>query len=79
MPGVHGPEEQKLVKGARRLLSAYSDMEELIRIGAYRSGADPLVDEAIARRDGLESFLSQDRDELTPMAETFQRLHAALS
>ncbi|MET0546357.1 MAG: flagellar protein export ATPase FliI [Caulobacterales bacterium] len=79
MPGVHGAEEQKLVKDARRLMAAYCDMEELIRIGAYRAGADPLVDEAIARRDSFEAFLSQDRSEMTAMPETFARLQEALS
>ena len=31
---------------ARRLLSAYNDMAEMIRLGAYRRGSDPLVDRA---------------------------------
>ncbi len=32
---------------ARQVMAAYSDMEELIRLGAYRPGSSPEVDEAI--------------------------------
>ena len=39
-------------------------MEELIRIGAYRAGADAEVDRAIALNPALEAFLSQDKDEI---------------
>ncbi len=44
---------------ARQALSAYSNMEELIRIGAYRAGADPLIDRAIRLNPAVEAFLSQ--------------------
>jgi flagellum-specific ATP synthase len=78
MPGCHSQEENALVARARRLLAAYSDMEELIRIGAYKKGADPEIDEAIAKRAALEAFLGQGKDESTPIAEGFARLAAAL-
>src|SRR6201999_1405185 len=60
MPGCQLPPEREIVKTARQTLSAYSNMEELIRIGAYRAGADPLVDRAILLNPDLEAFLSQD-------------------
>jgi flagellum-specific ATP synthase len=41
MPGCQHPHERDIVKGARQVMSAYANMEELIRIGAYRAGADP--------------------------------------
>jgi len=49
-------------------------MEELIRIGAYRPGADPQVDRAIELNPALEAFLSQDKDEATSLDESFARL-----
>jgi flagellum-specific ATP synthase len=49
-------------------------MEELIRIGAYRAGADPTVDRAIQLNPHLEAFLGQDKDEATSLDESFQRL-----
>jgi len=74
MPECHAPEEQVLVREAKRALAAYSDMEELIRLGAYRRGADPGTDRAIALAEPLEEFLSQGKQERTTFAETFQRL-----
>ena len=35
----------------RRLMAAYRDKEDLIAIGAYQPGTDPIVDDAIATRD----------------------------
>ncbi|MFM1976918.1 MAG: synthase [Pseudomonadota bacterium] len=74
MPECHAPDEQVLVRDAKRALAAYSDMEELIRLGAYRRGADPNTDRAIALAEPLEEFLSQGKQERTTFAETFQRL-----
>jgi flagellum-specific ATP synthase len=37
-----------VVTKARQVLATYADMEELIRLGAYRSGASAEVDEAVA-------------------------------
>lgn len=78
MPGNQTEQEQALVRRARRLLSAYADMEELIRIGAYKAGSDPDVDEAIRVRERLDAFLGQRKDEAATLAETFSALEAAL-
>ncbi|MBP6877724.1 MAG: flagellar protein export ATPase FliI [Phenylobacterium sp.] len=74
MPGCHLPHEREIVKAARQSLSAYANMEELIRIGAYRSGADPQVDRAIALNPALEAFLGQDKDEATSLDDSFNIL-----
>ncbi len=79
MPGNQTPEERLIVKGARQALSAYANMEELIRIGAYRRGSDPEVDRAITLNPALEAFLSQDKDEATPLAVAFANLAAVLA
>src|SRR5690348_10074199 len=42
---------------ARQVMATYADMEELIRLGAYRAGSNPEVDEAIALHRPLEEFL----------------------
>mgnify|MGYP000873097707 CR=1 FL=1 len=72
--GMTGP----LIARARMLLSAYNDMEELIRIGAYKAGADPEIDEAIRLRPALEAFLSQGRNEHFSAGESFAALETAL-
>jgi flagellum-specific ATP synthase len=79
MPACQLPPEREIVKAARQALSSYSNMEELIRIGAYRMGSDPQVDRAIALNPALEEFLSQNKDEATPLLESFARLDAILN
>jgi flagellum-specific ATP synthase len=46
-------------------------MEELIRLGAYRAGSSPEVDEAISLHEPLEDFLRQGKDEATALAEGY--------
>ncbi len=79
LPGAHRPEERLTARDARQALSSFSDMEELIRIGAYRRGSDALVDRAIALNPALEAFLSQGKTESTSMDAAFARLDAALA
>jgi flagellum-specific ATP synthase len=79
MPGCQRPFEREIVAKARQTLAAYADMEELIRIGAYRVGSDALVDRAIRLNPALESFLSQDKDEATTLDDGFQRLDAIMA
>jgi len=74
MPGCQKPQEREIAAKARKSLAAYANMEELIRIGAYRLGADPDVDRAIRLNPDLESFLSQDKDEFTSLNDAFSRL-----
>ena len=61
---------------AKQVMATYADMEELIRLGAYRPGSSPEVDEAIALHKPLEAFLGQRKDESTTLAEGYQALAA---
>ncbi|RVT43336.1 FliI/YscN family ATPase [Sphingobium algorifonticola] len=44
----------------RRLWAAYEENRDLILMGAYRPGNDPVIDEAVARRQEVLDFLRQD-------------------
>ena len=79
MPECQDPREREINRRARQCLSAYSNMEELIKIGAYRQGADPIVDRAIALNPMLEDFLRQDKEDVTRLAESFDRLESVLN
>lgn len=59
---------------ARSLAATYEDMREMIRIGAYRQGASPEVDAAIAFHATLEEFLSQPREMAVDAASSGRRL-----
>ncbi len=74
MPGCNSQEENELVGRARRMLSAYDNMAEMIRLGAYRRGTDPAVDEAIHYQPALEAFLKQGKREATDLATGYAQL-----
>jgi flagellum-specific ATP synthase len=76
MPGNVPVHFRPILQKARELLSVFSDMEELIRLGAYRRGSDPKVDRAIAINPALEVFLSQQREERTSIADGYVMLEA---
>ena len=59
---------------ARATLATYADMEELIRLGAYRQGASAEVDEAIRLNPALEGFLKQAKDEATSLPDCYAQL-----
>jgi flagellum-specific ATP synthase len=76
MPGCNSPAENALVDRARALMAVHHDMAELIRLGAYRSGSDPQVDEAIHFHEPLEEFQRQGPDEHTNLADGYATLAA---
>ena len=74
MPKVLNDEQNALLRRARQVIATYEDMSELIRLGAYRKGADPEVDEAIRLYPQIEAFLTQNKDEQSTIADSFARL-----
>jgi flagellum-specific ATP synthase len=78
MPRSCDPEYWPVVQKARLTLATYSDMEELIRLGAYRAGSSAEVDEAIRLNPALEAFLSQRKEEATSIPESYALLASIL-
>jgi flagellum-specific ATP synthase len=78
MPGCVPEDFRPTLNKARELMSVFADMEELIRLGAYRKGSDPKVDRAIALNPALEAFLSQSGDERTSIADGYNLLATIL-
>jgi len=76
MPAVASPEQVTKVLRLRRLLAAYAASEDLIRVGAYQKGADPILDQAIVALPALNAFLQQKRNEPAQLQDTFTRLMA---
>ncbi len=79
MSGAATPEEGEIVARARRHASVFEDMREMIRIGAYRSGASAEVDAAIEVNRRLEEFLNQGAHETCAAKETMRTLSALLA
>jgi flagellum-specific ATP synthase len=74
MPGCNSEEENRLVAAARAHLSVYEDMAELIRLGAYKRGSDPQVDEAIRLYPAIEAFIGQQKGERADLAGGYAAL-----
>ena len=74
MPECLNNQQRLIVRRAKELISTYEDMAELIRLGAYRKGSDPKVDEAIQYYDEIENFLNQQKQEKTSIDEGFSIL-----
>jgi flagellum-specific ATP synthase len=71
---VTSPEVRAAGDEVRRLMAAYRDKEDLIAIGAYQSGTDPLTDAAIAARSPVEDFLRQRVDDPSTCEDADRRL-----
>ena len=77
-PGCLRPEERPLLARARKILSLHRDMADLVRLGAYRAGSDPAVDEAIRLAPRIEAVLAQGREERGTVEDAFHRLADAM-
>ena len=78
VPGCLHPAERELVRRGRSLLATYAEMADLVRLGAYKAGADPAVDEAVALAPRVERALHQDRVACSSLEASFAALAAAM-
>ncbi|NCC22945.1 MAG: flagellar protein export ATPase FliI [Alphaproteobacteria bacterium] len=76
MPKALSDRQNAVIRRAKQIVTTYENMAELIRLGAYRKGSDTSVDEAIQIYPQIEAFLTQNKEENTPIEEGFQRLAA---
>lgn len=79
MPDCDTKEEWDIVCKARKYISSYEDMAELIRLGAYKKGSNRDVDEAIFYYPKIEQFLSQGKQERFSLEECYATLGAILA
>jgi len=78
MPDCNTAEQNAIIDRAKQLVSTYDDMAELIRLGAYRQGSDPRVDEAIHYFPAIEEFLKQRKVEATDLEACYAQLADSL-
>ena len=79
VPGCNAAEENDLTRRARNILAVYADVADLVRLGAYRPGSDPQVDEAVQLAPRIETMLRQTRQERSTLAESFAALAQAMA
>ena len=73
MPKVTTTEQQRRARRVRELLAHYEENRDLVSVGAYRKGADALLDQAIAKIGAIEALLFHGTD-TRPVAETHRLL-----
>jgi flagellum-specific ATP synthase len=78
MPKSADPLYLPTITRARQVMATYADMEELIRLGAYRAGSSAEVDEAIKLHEPLEGFLRQGKDEVASLNDGYRQLERIL-
>lgn len=80
VPGCLTPEERPVARRARGILSLAAEMSDLVRLGAYRAGTDPAVDEALRLAPRIEAFLTQAKEEeVIGVDGAFSSLAAAMA
>ncbi len=74
MTDIVGPEHARAARVLRRHLATYEQNRDLVLMGAYRPGADPEIDAAIACHPAVMEFIRQDADAIVPMHDAVAEL-----
>jgi len=76
MHGITSEEHQHFARRLKQLYSRYQRNRDLINVGAYAAGSDPVLDEAIALLPRIEAFLQQAIQERADVSESLRQLTA---
>ena len=79
MQNLLPPDDLKLANRVRRLWSLYQQNQDLISVGAYEMGSNPEIDQAIALRERLATFLQQGTHEIVDFQTTRQGIRDLLA
>jgi flagellum-specific ATP synthase len=76
MHSITTPEHQALTRKVKQLTSRYQRNRDLISVGAYSAGSDPVLDQAILMNTRIEAFLQQGISERADLRESLGQLAA---
>ena len=79
MHSLVAPDELQRIRRFKRLYSRYQRNRDLINVGAYVAGSDPLLDQAITAYPRLEAFLQQGMHECVRYADGVRALEMLLA
>jgi len=74
MPRVTTPQQLARAATFKQMWTKLARSQDLVSMGAYAAGSDPMLDRALAKRDAINAFLRQGMTESTPWSETNTRL-----
>lgn len=78
MADIAAPDHLTLAREFRALIATYEANRDLVLMGAYRTGADPQLDRAIAIHGQLVEFLCQPARSSVPLSESVKALAGLL-
>ncbi|WP_209580675.1 flagellar protein export ATPase FliI [Herbaspirillum huttiense] len=76
MHSITDADHQRRSRHLKQLYSRFQRNRDLISVGAYAAGSDPVLDEAIALLPRMESFLQQGIHEQADVSESLRQLTA---
>lgn len=76
MNDIVAPDHARLARRFRALVASYEANRDLVLMGAYRAGADPDLDTAIAMHPALVAFMAQEAQSVIPLDQSIAALHA---
>ncbi len=79
MPKLVDADHMRLASTFKELASRYAHQRDLISVGAYAAGSDPLTDRAIKLRNDMNQFLVQPISERADLNESRARLGKLLA
>ena len=74
MSSIVTPEHQKAAGKIRHRMSVYQENQDLLSIGAYKSGSNPELDQAIRHMDAINRLLRQETDSKVSFRETVEQM-----
>jgi flagellum-specific ATP synthase len=74
MHSITSREHQQAARKLKQLYSRFERSRDLISVGAYAAGSDPVLDQAIAKNGQIEEFLCQEIHDNVGMLESLGQL-----
>ena len=74
MSSICDKKHKQAASKLKTVLATYNEAEDLINIGAYKSGSNPNIDYAISKINAVNEFLCQDTDAKYSFEESVQLL-----
>jgi flagellum-specific ATP synthase len=78
-PVITTQAQRALSRELRELLAAYREARDLVEIGAYARGSNPLVDRALDLKPLIDAFLRQDVSEVCTADDAWAQLRVLLA
>ena len=78
MSEIADKEQQETASKLRNLMSVYEANYDLVSIGAYKKGSNPVLDEAIDKIKKIDDFLIQKTNEAFDYEQTVRMMAEAI-